>query len=310
MSESNIEWTEHVWNPTRGCSRISPGCLNCYAERDAARKNSNPKLPGYKGFAIFNERHEPHWTGKVELIPEMLDVPLRRRKPTVWFVNSMSDLFHEKLPDTAIDAVFASMAVCPQHTFQVLTKRAERMRIWTTATMRVAMKGTDNICSRLPLPNVWLGVSVENQEYADIRIPQLLQTPAAVRFLSCEPLLGPLEIPGLRRGWVCASCLWPCINNPHRVTCSKCGCKKFIESPGIDWVIVGGESGPGARLCDTEWIRSIVEQCSVARVPCFVKQLGGHVLQGGQLRRKKSRKGSDMHEWEHDLRVRQMPSRV
>ncbi len=320
--KSAIEWTQATWNPVRGCSIVSPGCKRCYAMRDAARKNANPKLPDYKGFAIFNDRHQPHWTGKVELIPHMLDMPLKRKKPTTYFVNSMSDLFHESLPDEAIDRVFAVMALCPQHTFQVLTKRAQRMREWVSGVNSGERFHDINVCAQelahspgysavlptqrdgmvpggWPLPNVWLGVSVEDRKRKD-RIKVLRQTPAAVRFLSLEPLLEDLGELDLR---------------------------------GIHWVIVGGESGPGARPLDVAWVRSIVAQCKAASVACFVKQLGakpfvrnrtdypdwprGTVfaimsmsepqIYPRQLVRLKDRKGGAISEWPEDLRVREMP---
>ena len=196
MSKTKIEWTQETWNPVRGCSRVSRGCERCYAERQAARG-----LPGLKSpttgepFARMTPSG-PRWTGHVELIESMLDIPLRRKKPTTYFVNSMSDLFHEALPDEAIDRVFAVMALCPQHTFQVLTKRAKRMRDYISTLhdcandsrqVRVGMRYS------WPLPNVWMGVSCENQKTADERIPLLLQTPAAVRFVSAEPLLSAID---------------------------------------------------------------------------------------------------------------------
>jgi protein gp37 len=282
---------------------------------------------------------EPQWTGRVELVPEKLAEPLSWRKPARVCVNSMSDLFHESLPDEAIAAVFGVMAVAPWHTFQVLTKRAERMRRWfewasdprrggaltvgrklNLATHEImggrapsgaAIENTAN--ETWPLPNVHLGVSVENQETADERIPHLLATPAALRFLSCEPLLGAVDL-----RW----CEW----------CGRFGDHDCETSPevGIDWVIVGGESGPGARLCDVAWIRSIVEQCKAAGVPVFVKQLGARpiataaplaspqsaesIMRHGEYDpdpiefRFRDRKGGDPSEWPEDLRrVREMP---
>ncbi len=201
MSKTKIEWTEHVWNCVRGCSRVSEGCRNCYAERMAARGLPGMRSPTTgESFAVMTPSG-PQWTGRVELIESMLEVPLRRKKPTVYFVNSTSDLFHEALPDKAIDRVFAVMALCPEHTFLVLTKRPERMREYIT-------------CWGWTLPNVWPGVSCEDQATADARIPLLLQTPAAVRFLSYEPALGPVDLTQ-----------WLPPNDPH-----------------LDWVICGGES--------------------------------------------------------------------
>ena len=226
--------------------------------------------------------------------------PLSWRKPSKVFVNSMSDLFHEDVPDAFIDKVFAVMALAPQHTFQVLTKRPERMRAYMSNT-----RGAEGVICRVntagrdipkgswwkgehtswPWRNVWLGVSVEDQPRADERIPLLLQTPAAVRFISAEPLLGPIHISN-----------------------------QFI--PWLDWVIIGGESGPYARPCDLAWVRSIVAQCNTASVACFVKQLGARPIAGrmphpdDMFIRLASRKGGDPAEWSEDLRIRQFPGAV
>ncbi len=305
--KSAIEWTDATWNPVRGCTKVSPGCKHCYAETFAERFRGVKGHPYEQGFDL-------------RLVPEALTIPLQWKKPRYFFVNSMSDLFHEDVPDEYIDRVFAVMALCPQHTFQVLTKRPERMYAYVANANRTAISAAaEPLCrakendwygkivpihsTRWPLPNVWLGVSVEDQQRADERIPCLLRTPAAVRFLSCEPLLGPIRLPLGRQcdGHSPAECEQTC---PGR----------------IDWVIVGGESGPGARPCNIEWIRSIIYQCQVAKVPCFVKQLGarpycmngdgfcpdGSVPVGCYLD-VKSPKGGDMNEWIEDLRVREFP---
>jgi protein gp37 len=307
MSKTKIQWTQHVWNCVRGCSMAkgseAGGCLKCYAALQAARN-----LPGMCSpttgapFAIMRDSG-PRWTGEVELIKSMLNIPLRRRKPTTYFVNSMSDLFHESLPDEAIDRVFAVMSLCPQHTFQVLTKRAARLpQYFADLSYRTEIIGIyaelmrgmdryvrsgddDRISPRWPLPlqKVWLGVSCEDQKTADERVPLLLQTPAAVRFLSCEPLLSGLDL---------SKHLSP---------------KQKLVNGAPFWVIVGGESGPGARPCDLGWIRSIRDQCAMAGVACFIKQLGADP-RGGRIRLKlKDRKGGDMSEWPEDVRLRQMP---
>ena len=221
----------------------------------------------YCGLTANNHRGERHFNGVVRCIEEAMGIPLKRRKPTTYFVNSMSDLFHRDVPFGFVDKVFAVMALCPRHTFQILTKRPERMAEYMAGRAAVSP------------PNVWLGTSVENQAAADERIPHLLETAAAVRFLSCEPLLGPLTTLGLR---------------------------------GLNWVIVGGESGPNARPCNIDWIRAIVQQCREAGVPCFVKQLGSHPIgrhsSGFDFRLKlKDRKGGDPAEWPEDLRLREMP---
>jgi protein gp37 len=349
MGKTPIEWTRnsdgtqgHTWNPVRGCSMAqgsnSPkdgGCVNCYAARQEARN-----LPGHrspttgKSFAIMTD-HGPRWTGDVELIESQLTIPLHRRTPTTYFVNSMSDLFHEELPDEAIDRVFAVMALCPQHTFQVLTKRPDRMAAYMTTRLGAGHRG-DRIsslmdrwdflprdrtfrryCEAWPLPNCWLGTSCETQKCADDRIPHLLRTPAAVRFVSLEPLLGPIDL----RPWLmCKTCIEGRSRDPFE-----------CDEIKLDWVIAGGESGPGARPCDVAWIRSIVIQCEAAGVPCFVKQLGAHIVASGTtcfnwpIRTApgltsdctvdpprihvQHKKGGDMDEWPEYLRVREMPER-
>lgn len=497
---SNIEWTEQTWNPIVGCSRISMGCQNCYAEVMTKRLEAMGQAK-YAG--LLNE--QGRFDGVVRFDEESLLIPLKRKKPTTYFVNSMSDLFHESIPDEWIDRVFAVMALSPQHIFQVLTKRADRMReycrdlkhyrgalsdFWigdaihhlapfiTSETLRTARIDK-------PLPNVWLGVSVENQKAADERIPHLLDTPAAIRFLSCEPLLEEVDIrqflehnpvyENQRKRDICLPSgevgrsgnftKWRDMANPQtglgslaetsgeppvqegesgtrlrrilsssdndrrgegvRAGTSACvstfqrgnsnrqdnqsrerqeegqptgkfeagnlfgtattrdadsengtrlrserrkelqeqansessyrdsetaqGGRAVIEdSSGLssgsqsgfqdrkgrplgtsDLVIVGGESGPGARPCNVDWIRSIVGQCKAADVPVFVKQLGSRPVSsalsesvpfpvsvgmnwngmgvGGYSAVLKSRKGGDPDEWPEDLRVREMP---
>jgi protein gp37 len=249
MTASKIEWTEHTWNPIVGCSIVSPGCTNCYAMRMAARIEATYGH-GNAGHYLGTTKKvngNAVWTGKLRQAPEKtFTSPLRRKTPTTYFVNSMGDLFHEDCPDEWIDLVFAVMASCPQHTFQVLTKRAERMRGYIYMTH-----------AGQTLPNVWLGISCERQEEADERIPLLLQTPAAIRFISAEPLLGPIKLhETLVRGddWLASG--------------------KSGEVRGLDWVIVGGESGPHARPMHPQWVRSIRDQCEAARVAFFFKQFG------------------------------------
>lgn len=259
-----IEWTHRTWNPVRGCSRVSEGCRNCYAERIAARY-SGTHLPFY-GFARSADAHGGiRWTGRVELIREKLDEPLGWKEPQRVFVNSMSDLFHEKLANREIARVFATMADAKQHTFQVLTKRASRMLDWTTR--KSVREESPARFSVWPLPNVWLGVSVEDQATADERIPPLLQTPAAIRFVSYEPALGPVDFSSWLNGREEHGS--PFSDPPARTVG---GCVGW--TPPLDWLIVGGESGPGARPFDVQWARDTVEQCRGADVPVFVKQLG------------------------------------
>lgn len=303
---SSIEWTDATWNPLVGCSRVSSGCANCYAERFMHRGLH------HKGLTRATSRG-PVWTGEVRLVEKALDLPLRWRKPRRVFVNSLSDLFHESVPDEWIDRVFAVMALAPRHTFQVLTKRAERMRDYLTALNvreridEAALLGV-GLSNRLdptaflpwPLPNVHLGVSAENQETFDARVADLSRTPAALKFLSLEPLLGPIDMQGPGKGgWM--------PDYPSRPGWDPRGCRSFIG-----WVIVGGESGPSARPCNVEWIRDVVRQCREGVVPVFVKQLGANVTgpHGNGVNvtkwRLKSRKGNDPSEWPEDLRVREI----
>lgn len=350
MSKTGIEWTEQAWNPISGCTPVSPGCLNCYAATMAVRLHgmtlAGRKVTGYGGDPLATMKDgRSVFTGEVRLLDEKHDGPLRRRVPTTYFVNSMSDLFHESVPFEFIDRVFAVMALCRQHTFQVLTKRAERMAAYlaghdrsvqdrridiANAADRIGMhrgsnKGWTKVFGRdgfylppYPLPNVWIGVSAEDQTRLDERIDHLLACPAAVRFLSCEPLLGPILLPS------------------------------DAKERGLGWVIVGGESGAKARPCHVGWVRDLVNQCRGLGIPVFVKQLGRFVVdrndagfdaedwvgqdgtpveksawpcstldvepmdpvvyQGAPVRvRMRDSKGKVMAEWPVDLRVREVP---
>jgi len=279
---SEIEWTGKTWNPVLGCSRISAGCEKCYAMQQASRnwamaqalpEDRRGRLGYYEGLTKkFQGQSE--WTGKVVFVPEALSVPLKRRKPTTYFVNSMSDLFHQSVTDEQIDLIFAVMELSPQHTFQILTKRPERMRDYMlklldrpptpfklgsyAERMFAAAKehlwhivgedigGMINLQQRFlgddVLKNVWLGVSVENQEAID-RIPFLLQTPAFIRFLSCEPLLERIDLS-----------------------------VAFSGDVKVDWVIAGAESGTGARAMDEDWVRVIRDRCVAGGAAFFYKQ--------------------------------------
>ena len=265
-----IAWTEETWNPLRGCSRVSEGCRNCYAESMAARF-CGAGMP-YEG--TINPETK-RWNGKIKLVPERLADPLRWQRPRMVFVNSMSDLFHESVPDDFIDKVFAVMALAPQHTFQVLTKRPERMleyfksfhgvgaeeRGWNVcawAAEQLGMGGHEMQIAQTPkgLPNVWLGVTVENQEAADERIPLLLQTPAAVRWVSMEPLLGSVDL----------ALLGTLPRSQHA---------NYTQVHSLlHWVVVGGESGPHARPMHPDWAGSLRDQCAAAGVPFLFKQWG------------------------------------
>lgn len=329
--EHGIAWTEQTWNPVRGCSRVSEGCRHCYAERVAARF-SGPGLP-YEGLAK-RVGGEARWTGKVVMVPEHLADPLRWKRPRRVFVNSMSDLFHEALSDEQIDQVFAVMALAGRHTFQVLTKRAERMRDYMQRTARrieplevaaralgytLKFEGLDGKQYGLvpwPIPNVWLGVSVEDQKTADERIPHLIGTPAAVRWASYEPALGPVDFRAK-----CEQCsglgrmYGPTWEEKDSWPCRKCdGSGRAPRMSALDWIVVGGESGPGAREFKASWARSTVAQCRAAGVSVFVKQFGSRSTfdeqteHGDWLCAKITGKGGDPTEWPEDLRVREYPA--
>jgi protein gp37 len=240
--KSAIEWTDATWNPVTGCTKVSQGCKHCYAERHAVR---------FWGDRKFTE---------VRCHPERLDQPLRWRRPRRVFVNSMSDLFHEDVPDEFIWQVFNVMQLSGEHIFQILSKRPARMYEFVSRRIRNA--------GHPPLPNVWLGVSCENQDTADERIPLLLRTLAAVRFVSAEPLLGPVNFEAIEwRG----NMLYPLRGE----TMAHDGAM-YRGGARLDWVIIGGESGPGARPFDVAWARHIIAQCKTAGVPVFMKQLGSN----------------------------------
>jgi protein gp37 len=303
---TKIEWTEKTWNPIVGCSVVSPGCTNCYAMKMAYRleamapsdvSTGNPHMLHYVG-TTQESRGGPVWTGRIKQAPLNIQrQPLERKKPTTWFVNSMGDLFHEFADEDWIASVFLVMAQCPQHTFQVLTKRSERMRFLLNDSefvdgLRSSLQIIDDPDQQpleWPLPNVWIGVSAENQEQADLRIPDLLATPAAVRFVSAEPLLGPVDFSRFTPrdrfynavcehcGYVGSTEYWFESRNVDDadVVCSRCNKISIAEEVGqLDWIIVGGESGPGARPMHPDWARSIRDQCQAAQVPFFFKQWG------------------------------------
>lgn len=271
-SDTTIEWADKTWSPIIGCDRVSPGCDNCYAIGTARIREGNPHPKVAAAFAGTTERNEDglDWTGKVNLLHDRLDQPLHWKKPRKIFVNSLSDLFHDAVPDEFIAQVFARMWWSPQHTFQVLTKRHGRMRsIMPRIEERLRKIERDlelvDVPTPLtwPLPNVWLGVSVENQRWADIRIPALLDTQAAVRFLSCEPLLGAVDLTSVDGMNVLRGDDTGYENGLH-----------WVDGPIINWVIVGGESGRGARPMHPDWARTIRNQCVQADVPFLFKQWG------------------------------------
>ncbi|MER8002980.1 phage Gp37/Gp68 family protein [Streptomyces sp. NPDC095613] len=285
---TKIEWTDETWNVVTGCEKVSPGCDNCYAETFAERWRGTKGHHFENGFDIT-------------LRPERLTLPLKWRKPRKVFVNSMSDLFHKDIPDEYIARTFAVMALTPQHTYQVLTKRHGRMRSVLTdlctcgnghapgVHFRSAMAwavskanpdripgAPDDAEQRVrnapwPLPGVWLGVSVEDQKWADLRIPALLGTPAAVRFLSCEPLLGPVDLTRISAGSKQQTdMVYDALGQRYGVP----GAWQARTTSRVDWVIVGGESGRGARPMSPDWARSLRDQCAAADVPYLFKQWG------------------------------------
>jgi len=333
---SNIEWTDATWNPLaafdketgkRGwfCTKVSPGCKHCYAEA------LNKRLGTGHAYAVPNLE-------EVDFRLVNVDQPLRWKRPRRVFVNSMTDLFHEAVDHQDIAKVFSVMAGASRHTFQVLTKRTDRMADLLSSPMfwaAVWVHGMEwawddetlatlgEIGPSKPVPNIWLGTSVEDQERANERIPHLLRTPAAVRFLSCEPLLGPVDLTGI---------YLDAMHEAHAIPCI---------ADGVAWVIVGGESGPGARWMHVPWVRDLLGQCERWHCPIFVKQLGSmpadintllcHQPENphtwpedtvvpkeytpewqGQLApiRLRDKKGGDMDEWPEGLRVREYPGKA
>jgi protein gp37 len=252
-SSSTIEWTDATWNPVTGCTKVSQGCAHCYAEAFAERWRGTPGHHFEQGFDLV-------------LRPERLRLPLQWAKPRRIFVTSMGDLFHSSVPDEFIRLVFSTMAQARQHTFQLLTKRPERMQKLLTKWAVVGMDQVLDGLGRVPgglgvLPNVWLGTSVEDQATADVRVRQLIRTPAAIRFLSCEPLLGPVT---LRR-----------LHLPPPKRFQRTGPGPWEAYKHLDWVICGGESGHAARPMDPDWARALRDEVTGAGVAFFFKQWGG-----------------------------------
>lgn len=325
---SDIEWTDTTWNPVVGCAKVSPGCKNCYAETMAVRQSLMAAAAIGRGDDPGRSAHyqkavkDGRWSGQFVLVPEALSLPFKWKKPRRVFVNSMSDLFGEGVPDDYVAAVFGVMAATPHITYQVLTKRSARMAEWFRWIARTgggppvgmyqaarqygvpsqSLHALDlGNAPVWPLPNVHLGVSVEAPPYIT-RLDDLRRCPAAVRWVSCEPLLAPLDL------------------------------RQYLGNGNLDWVVVGGESGPGARACDISWIDDIRRQCQSADVPMFVKQLGSNPYAGNinlydwpseeptdckglvgscsAWLHLKDRKGGDMAEWPEVLRVREYPGRM
>lgn len=292
MGKTSIEWTGRTWNPVRGCTRVSEGCRNCYAERQAVRMSG----PGqaYEGL-VRSTPSGPRWTGKVRLVPEHLHDPLAWQKPGMVFVNSMSDLFHDGLSNEDIAAVVGVILASEKQTHQVLTKRAERLPEWFCWLKDVAQRCSWSWSTVLlsmaagaleaagqvvwathllelsrhsfawPIKNLWLGVSVEDQEAANERIPHLLDTPAAVRFVSYEPALGPINFNAIRIPDETRPLHFSALQRQHD------DCYGSSDTT-LDWVIAGAESGHGARPMKEEWVRAARDQCAMAEVSFFYKQ--------------------------------------
>lgn len=298
MAKTSIEWTDAVWNPIRGCSRVSEGCRSCYAER-VANRFKGPGMP-YEGLIAKGGQ----WNGNIKIVEDKLREPLSWIKPRMVFVNSMSDLFHESVPFETIAAIFSVMSVTTRHTYQILTKRPARMleffdwaidfsypdfpddsRIveswpfqeeWQPVNSNKG--GYDNCGPAIPYKNIWLGVSVEDQKTADERIPLLLKVPAAVRWISAEPLLESINLKDIATSLTeimlpLAGITWTAFEHETRVT--------EVHNK-LDWVVVGGETGVNARPMHADWVRTIRDQCAEAGTPFFFKQWGewGFSVQG------------------------------
>ncbi|MFG2970862.1 DUF5131 family protein [Streptomyces sp. NPDC048288] len=304
---TNIEWTEQTWNPTTGCDRISPGCDRCYALTMAKRLKGMELARGEQRPKYQNDG-DPRTSGPgfgITGHPDVIGEPLRWKKPRRVFVNSMSDLFHARVTTDLITKVWRTMQATPQHTYQILTKRASRLT-------PVLAKVHADLGLTEPLPNVWLGVSIESQKYADLRIPGLLQAPAAIRFLSMEPLLGPVELTRLplpsRQS---TNIVYDALRQQYGIP----GLWHASTASRIDWVIVGGESGPGARPMETAWASDLVGQCQDAGTAVFVKQLGSvwardHTVAGKTVAAHGDTKGGNPDYWPTHLRVREYPKQA
>ena len=263
--KTKIEWTDSTWNVITGCSPVSPGCANCYAAQLAGtRLKHHPSRAGLT--KVVNGL--PTWTGEVRFNEQWLDQPLRWKKPRRIFVCAHGDLFHEKVQDEWLDKIFSVMAQATQHTFQVLTKRPERMLEYLK-TSDMATGGFTYRDSTV-IPNVWLGVTAENQEQANRRIPLLIETPAAKRFVSIEPMIGPVDLTDIRLKTINGK-----TKQPDSIGLNSLR-PTMLQPSGVmlDWVICGGESGNNARPMHSDWVRSLRDQCKDAEVPFFFKQWG------------------------------------
>lgn len=350
MPKTSIEWTDYSWPVVNGCRRKSAGCGTgraggCYAERLAATRLKHTDR--YRGLAVMTDKG-PQWTGEVRLVEAELEMPLRLRKSSRIFVADMGDLFYEAVPIRSIARVFAVMALAERHTFQLLTKRPERMRellanerFWVEVVHlaeqlvltreRVTWGGmcgfdawAEQLVAARALRHAWLGVSVEDQATADERIPHLEHIPNACPWISYEPALGPIDFDRIPRAlFDREAAIRKAMRGPIALNYDQAD--DTIATPFIRWVVLGGESGPGARPFDLAWARLAIQQCRAAGVPCFVKQLGASPVHlprdaGGypkttitgdpwpaQPLRLRAKKGNDPNEWPEDLRVRELP---
>lgn len=298
--KTKISWTEATWNPIIGCARVSEGCRNCYAEVQAKRIALMHPGSAYEGVLRRDASASllPMWNGKVTLMPERLDQPIRWKRPRLIFVNSMSDLFHDDVPFDFIDRVFDVIEKASWHTFQLLTKRAKRMLSYLSDRRRALPR------------NAWLGVSCENQKAANERVPLLLKcrpfAPDNVLWVSAEPLLGPIDFDAIDDGNV--------------MDLRLNALRGYHDAPGpslghhLDWIVVGGESGHEARPCRVDWIRNIVDDCRAAGVAVYVKQVGAVAMERALIHgeddhhwRTRHPKGGDPAEWPMALNVQEYP---
>lgn len=275
---SNIEWTGETWNPILGCTKISPGCQQCYAVDQAYRnwemakalpEEKRGRLAYYEDLTQKTKWGSKEWTGILKFVPEALEIPLKRCKPQTYFVNSMSDMFHKRVQWGWINKIFEVMEKTPQHTYQILTKRPDNMLYYISQ-----FNGVNSDV----LPNVWLGTSIENQKAVTDRALHLhkAHNRGWKTFYSCEPLLEQVEL--------------------------------YLKHEKVDWVIVGGESGHNARKCKINWITDIVEQCKLTKTPVFVKQMGANVFSEDDIPLKlKNKKGGDILEFPKHLQIREVP---
>ncbi len=309
---TGISWTDETWNPIVGCSKISPGCQNCYAAESA----KSVRLQQFPQYQAVKE-----WNGVIAFVESALPKPLRWKKPKKIFVCSMSDLFHENVTDEMRDRVFAVMRLCPQHTFQVSTKRPENAIKYLTEKTRIRIANLLNSYSPLnpytllghkeqyrfatsrhlvtfPLPNVWVGVTVENQEMANQRIPTLLEIPAAKRWLSMEPLLGKVDLENI---------IFP--DGDIAGVLSESNCHLWYDNL-INWVVIGGESGKNARPCNVNLIQAIADQCKQSGVAVWVKQLGKNSIgdTGYRVHPKGDLVGSKFENLPKSLQIREFPN--